>query len=178
MLKIMQRLCKMEQNWSKDAKGPRTTHPGQNPCHPSSHGDHATTMHALAAPVASSSTLPAINKQQTMHKTPAEVRQHAQMKKAHQPKDFGRRVPADAKTEKTGAVLRTSEVLAITFNPDRISQNVQHKNCIGETDLKLCRRKHRDRTSRFWDIAGCATCNSRRWNPNSAENKVWVWLGF
>ena len=84
-----------------------------------------------------------------------------------QPKDF---LPKE-KTEKNRAALRTSKVLAITFNPDRISQNIQHKNCIGQVDLKLCRRKRREQTSQFLDIVGGATYNSRQWNPNSAEKQ-------
>ena len=107
------------------------------------HARHAARNQTAAA------RLQPIQDAATMQKTLVEVRQHAQTKKARQPKDFGRWNPAEAKTEKTGAVLRTSKVLAITFNPDRILQNVQHKNCRGETDLKLCRSKHRDLMSRF-----------------------------
>ena len=136
---------------------------------PSSHAAHSRAATARLRPS---------KMQQTMRKTLAEVRQWIRRRKEPSQRISEEGRTAEDKTEKTGAVLRTSEVLTITFNPDRISQNVKHKNCRGETDIKHCRRKHRDRTSRFWDIAGSATCNSRWWNPNSAENRVWVWLGF
>ena len=117
--------------------------------------DHATrAMHAIHAihaahSRAATTRLRPPKMQQTMRKTPVEVRQRIRRRKEPSQRISEEGRTAEAKTEKTGAVLRTSEVWAITFNPNQFLQNVQHNNCIGETYLKLCRRKHRERTSRF-----------------------------
>ena len=174
MVEIMQKSCKMEQKWIKGA--PRLgnpTPPEPNPC------SHVQPMQAMRAGSNSNRS----------HRKPVDwifvlhynmstgpcsrVQTCRQddfpMEKPVDSLDAG--IPAEGENRAFQEALHSSKILPITLNPNRISQNVQHKNCRGETDLKLHRRKRKKRMSQFWDIAGGATCNSRRWNPNSAEKQ-------
>ena len=76
------------------------------------------------------------------------------------------------------ATPHSSDISPITLNLDRIKQNFQHKSCRGKTDIELCRRKHRIRMSRFWDIQWNSNQKVQARNPDSTENRVRVELGF
>ena len=108
------------------------------------------SSHAQArAAAARQAAIQASIMQQTKQQQQLRCGQHARRRKRAYRRILAEGKSAEGKNRAVKAALHTFDFLPITLNPDRISQNVQHKNCRGEANIKLHKRKRRKCTSRF-----------------------------